>query len=559
MTKMELTGAQLIIRKLTEHKVNTVFGYPGGTALDLFDDLYKHSDQLTHILTADECGAAHAADGYSRSTGDIGVVFATSGPGATNLITGLATAFMDSVPLLAITVNVSKNLIGHDAFQEIYITGATMPVTKHNYFVDDIGKLPGVLDDAFKVAQSGRPGPVLVDVTKDVTAAGTDYSPGEYIPHQAGRKVQTKVTRNELQAIADKINSAKKPVIFLGGGFAARGRQPLIELLNKADIPITHTIMAAGMIGFDNPRNLGIVGMHGSVAANTTMDEADVMLALGTRFSDRVALNPEKFAKNSVKIQVDIDESEFNKNVHVDHMVVDDAADFVRKLLPFIEEKHHDAWNERMLQLKKHGITSDLDTPLPHPDEVIRDTCAMADKDTIYVTDVGQHQMWAAQFLGDHNTYKFITSGGLGTMGFGYGAAIGAQLGNPDKRVIHITGDGSFHMCLNEACTAVSYDLPIITVIMNNSVLGMVYQWQTIFKDKRYSATDPGRKTNFVKVGEGFGVHGYRAETRSEYIEALKSAMKNSGPSWIEVKIDRNEKVLPFIPGGGTTEDMIIG
>jgi len=556
---MELTGAQLIVQKLKEHHVNTVFGYPGGTALELFDAIYAHPDQVKHVLTADECGGAHAADGYSRSTGDIGVVIATSGPGATNLITGLATAYMDSVPLLAITVNVSKNLIGHDAFQEIYITGATMPVTKHNYFVDRIDKLPGVLDDAFKVAQGGRPGPVLIDITKDVSTGRIDYSPGEYEPHRAGRHIRTKVTRSELLTIADCINNAKRPVIFLGGGFAASGRKDLFELLEKADCPAAHTIMAAGTIGFDNERNLGIVGMHGSIAANSAMDEADVVLALGTRFSDRVALNPKKFAENAVKIQVDIDESEFNKNVHVDHMIVEDAADFVKKLLPFVEERKHDEWKKRATALKTHGITSSLDTPLPHPDEVIRDTCAMADKETIYVTDVGQHQMWSAQFLGDHNTYKFITSGGLGTMGFGYGAAIGAQIGNPDKRVIHITGDGSFHMCLNEACTAVSQNLPIITVIMNNGVLGMVYQWQTIFCDRRYSGTDPHRKTDFVKLGEGFGVKTYRAKTRKEYDEALKEAMKNSGPSWIEVMIDRNEKVLPFIPGGGTTDDMIIG
>ncbi|MEA4922905.1 MAG: biosynthetic-type acetolactate synthase large subunit [Eubacteriaceae bacterium] len=554
---MKLTGSQVIAEILLEHKVDTVFGYPGGAALNVYDALYEYKDQIRHVLTAHEQGAAHAADGYARSTGKTGVVFATSGPGATNLVTGIATAFMDSIPMVAVTANVPDSLIGRDAFQEICITGVTMPVTKHNYFVNRIEDLPDALHNAFRIANSGRKGPVLVDITKDVTGAKIDYKPGHPIEEPHGLP---KAEEKDLKKIAGLINSSKRPVIYFGGGvMASDAGDELIQLMEKADIPATHTIMAAGTIGYDNPRNMGLIGMHGTIAANKAVDRSDLMLALGTRFSDRVALNPKKFAKKATKIQVDIDKSEINKNVQVDQCIISDVKDFLKKLIPLIEKKDHGEWVEEVTEWKKTTGDVKSDDAQLHPSEIIHYVCDTTDKPTIYATDVGQHQMWAAQYLKHKNTKSFITSGGLGTMGFGYGAAIGAQIGNPRKRVIHFTGDGSFHMNLNEACTAVSEELPIITIIMNNSVLGMVYQWQTSFYDRRYSGTTPERKTDFAKVAEGFGATGFTAGTMSEFEKAFKAALKEKGPVWIDCRIGREERVLPMIPNGGTSEDMIIG
>ena len=554
---MKLTGSQVIAEILLEHDVDTVFGYPGGAALNVYDALYEYKDQIRHVLSAHEQGAAHAADGYARATGKTGVVFATSGPGATNLVTGIATAFMDSVPMVAITSNVPDSLIGRDAFQEICITGVTMPITKHNYFVNKIEDLAGALKNAFRIANSGRKGPVLIDVTKDVSAATIDYKPGQ-LPEQT--ETLPKADTKELKKIADLINNSKRPVIYAGGGISAsEAVDELSQLMTRADIPAAYTMMAAGTVEPDDPRNMGLLGMHGTIAANRAIDKADVMLALGTRFSDRVALNPKKFAKKAVKIQVDIDKSELNKNVVVDYSIVSDVRDFLQKLLPLIEKKERRDWIDEVVEMKKKtGDVKSKDAKI-HPSEIISHVCENTDKDTIYVTDVGQHQMWAAQYLKHIHTRSFITSGGLGTMGFGYGAAIGAQVGCPDKRVIHFTGDGSFHMNLNEACTAVSQKLPIITIIMNNQVLGMVYQWQTSFYGKRYSETDPHRKTDFCKVGEGFGVKTFRAETPEEFDKAFAAALKAKGPVWIDCAIGKEEKVLPMIPNGGTSEDMIIG
>ncbi|MGI6721169.1 MAG: biosynthetic-type acetolactate synthase large subunit [Anaerovoracaceae bacterium] len=554
---MKLTGAQIITEILLEHDVDTVFGYPGGAALNVYDALYEYKDQIRHVLTAHEQGAAHAADGFARSTGKTGVVFATSGPGATNLVTGIATAFMDSIPMVAITANVPDSLIGRDAFQEVSITGVTMPVTKHNYFVNRIDELPDALHNAFRIANTGRKGPVLVDVTKDVTAAKMDYKPGH--PMETCNLLP-EIDEKEIQKIADLINSAKRPIIYFGGGVSSSEASPeLNKLMEIGDIPATYTMMAAGVVGYDNPRNMGLIGMHGTIAANKAVDKADLLIALGTRFSDRVALNPKKFAKKATKIQVDIDKAEINKNVHVDYSVVSDVKKFLGRLLPLIEKNERRDWIEEVTALKKTtGDVKSNDADI-HPSEIIHAVCDLTDKQTIYVTDVGQHQMWAAQYLKHKNTHSFITSGGLGTMGFGYGAAIGAQIGNPNKRVIHFTGDGSFHMNMNEACTAVSEELPIITIIMNNQVLGMVYQWQTSFYGKRYSATAPERKTNYVKVIEGFGGKGFRATNIEEFEEAFKAALKEKGPVWIECVIGREERVLPMIPGGGTVEDMIIG
>lgn len=554
---MKLTGSQIIAEILLEHDVHTVFGYPGGAALNVYDALYEYRDQIRHVLTAHEQGAAHAADGYARSTGKTGVVIATSGPGATNLVTGIATAFMDSIPMVAITANVPDSLIGRDAFQEISITGVTLPVTKHNYFVNRIDELPDALHNAFRIANSGRKGPVLVDITKDVTGASMDYKPGhpmeieDHLPEPDER---------EIRKIADLINGAKRPIIYFGGGVSAsEAGTELHQLMETGDIPATYTMMAAGVIGWDDPRNMGLIGMHGTVAANKAVDKADLLIALGTRFSDRVALNPKKFAKKATKIQVDIDRAEINKNVHVDYSVVCDAKKFLRYLLPLIEKKEHHAWIDEVTAMKKNIKDPDATGAKLHPAQVIHSVCDLTDKETIYVTDVGQHQMWAAQYLKHNNTHSFITSGGLGTMGFGYGAAIGAQIGNPRKRIIHFTGDGSFHMNMNEACTAVSEQLPIITVILNNQVLGMVYQWQTSFYGGRYAGTTPERKTDYVKVIEGFGGKGFRAETPEGFQEVFQKALKEKGPVWIDCRIAREERVLPMIPGGGTVDDMIIG
>ena len=553
---MKLTGSQLVAEILLEHGVDTVFGYPGGTALNLYDTLYEYRDKIRHILTAHEQGAAHAADGYSRATGKTGVVFATSGPGATNLVTALASAFMDSIPMIAITANVPDSLIGRDAFQEICITGVTMPITKHTFFVNKIEDLADAVRNAFRIANSGRKGPVLIDITKDVTAAKIDYKPAKPMPLNP----PPVFNKESVQEVAAMINASERPIVYFGGGVAASKAGPeLRQLLETADIPATYTLMAAGILGYDNKRNLGLIGMHGSIAANRAVDRADLIIALGARFSDRVALNPEKFGKKAHKIQVDIDTSEINKNVLVDVGISADIKEFLTALLPLIKKNDHADWVSQSTEWKKKtGDVKSQDAEL-HPSEIIQSICDMTDKETIYVTDVGQHQMWAAQYLKHEKTEDFITSGGLGTMGFGYGAAIGAQIGCPEKRVIHFTGDGSFHMNLNEACTAVSQDLPIITVIMNNRVLGMVYQWQTSFYGKRYAATTPERKTNFPKLAEAFGAKGFSASNPAEFEEVFKKALQEKGPVWIDCAISREERVLPMIPGGGTIEDMIIG
>lgn len=553
---MKKTGAEIVMEVLLDHDVDTVFGYPGGAALFTYDALYKYQDRIKHVLTAHEQGAAHAADGYARSTGKTGVVFATSGPGATNLVTGIATAYMDSIPVVAITANVPTSMIGRDAFQEIYITGITMSITKHNFLVNRVEDLEHALREAFRIANTGRKGPVLVDITKDATAALFEYenkSPLEIPEHP------NHLPQEAIDEVAEMLNRAERPVLYVGGGAAASGASEIIaQLIEKADIPVTHTMMAAGIVGYENPRNLGMLGMHGSVASNKSIDKSDLVLALGTRFSDRVALNPEKFAPDAKIVQVDIDRSEVNKNVLVDKAIISDVKAFLEKLLPLVEEKKHEDWMERIEKWRGKLSQPKGEGCYLCPDDLIGAICDMTDKETIYVTDVGQHQMWAAQYLRHYNTRAFLTSGGLGTMGYGYGAAIGAQTGNPDKRVIHLTGDGSFHMNMNEACTAVSNQLPIISVIFDNRVLGMVYQWQNSFYEGRISQTTPERSTNFAKVAEGFGAKGYRVETISQFQEAFAQALKEKGPVWIDCAIDRCEKVLPMIPNGGTVADMIL-
>ena len=553
---MKLTGSQIFVEVLVEQGVDTLFGYPGGAVLNLYDELYKNSDRIRHVLTAHEQGASHAADGYARATGRTGVVLATSGPGATNLVTGIATAYMDSVPMVAFTGNVATTLLGKDSFQEAYIEGITMPITKHNYTVRRVEDLADTMRAAFRIAQSGRKGPVLVDIPKDVTAAVCEFTPKE--PELI--RTVTSYNEEDVQKAAAMINEAKRPIVYFGGGVrSAVGCQPLRDLLTKADIPATYTLMAAGVLSYGEEHNLGLLGMHGCYTANKAIDEADLVIAVGTRFSDRVALNPDAFAKRAKIIQIDIDPSELGKNVDIDLSLTGDASYVLQAILPHVKEAKHADWMDQIhawQAMDYKPVVSDTELK---PHQIINEICEQAGPEAVYVTDVGQHQMWAAQYLHHTKSRGFLTSGGLGTMGFGYGAAIGAQMAlGRDARVVMLTGDGSFHMNLNEGCTAVSYDLPIITVIFNNQVLGMVRQWQTTFYEKRYSDTDPHRKTDFVKLAEAFGAKGYRATTPAEFKVAFTDAMKQQGPSWIDCRIDKDEKVLPMIPGGGTIEDIIM-
>ena len=553
---MKLTGSQIFVEVLVEQGVDTLFGYPGGAVLNLYDELYKNSDRIRHVLTAHEQGASHAADGYARATGRTGVVLATSGPGATNLVTGIATAYMDSVPMVAFTGNVATTLLGKDSFQEAYIEGITMPITKHNYTVRRVEDLADTMRAAFRIAQSGRKGPVLVDIPKDVTAAVCEFTPKE--PELI--RTVTSYNEEDVQKAAAMINEAKRPIVYFGGGVrSAVGCQPLRDLLTKADIPATYTLMAAGVLSYGEEHNLGLLGMHGCYTANKAIDEADLVIAVGTRFSDRVALNPDAFAKRAKIIQIDIDPSELGKNVDIDLSLTGDASYVLQAILPNVKEAKHADWMDQIHAWQAMDYKPvDSDTELK-PHQIINEICEQAGPEAVYVTDVGQHQMWAAQYLHHTKSRGFLTSGGLGTMGFGYGAAIGAQMAlGRDARVVMLTGDGSFHMNLNEGCTAVSYDLPIITVIFNNQVLGMVRQWQTTFYEKRYSDTDPHRKTDFVKLAEAFGAKGYRATTPAEFKAAFTDAMKQQGPSWIDCRIGKDEKVLPMIPGGGTIEDIIM-
>ena len=553
---MKMTGAQLVMNVLLEHGVDTVFGYPGGTALFLYDELYKYSDRIKHVLVAHEQGGAHAADGYARATGKTGVAFSTSGPGVTNLVTGIATAYMDSIPTVFITANVGKHLIGRDAFQEICITGVTFPITKHNYFVNDKEDLADALRNAFRIANEGRKGPVLVDITKDVTEAIVDYEPAKPYPI---RKTETENCEAKAEKFAKYINGAQRPVIQVGGGvIASESYREVMELAEKADIPMVTTLMGMGAIPSSDERYFGMIGMHGSYAANKCIAEADLILTLGSRFSDRVALKPDQFGKKAKILQVDIDKSEIGKNVAIADCIIGDCKDVLEALIPMTEKADHSQWIQQIRKWnEERPMTVKEANGKMNPQEIIEHLCDNTDKETIFVTDVGQHQMWAAQYVKQTMPRNFLSSGGLGTMGFGYGAAIGAQMGNPDKRVIHLTGDGSFHMNLNEACTAVSNQLPIITVIFNNRVLGMVYQWQTAFYGERYSNTTPERKTDFVKLIEAFGGSGFRVNDMDELKEAYEKALRIQGPVWIDCNIAECDKVLPMIPNGKTIDDML--
>ena len=462
---MLLTGAEIIAEVLIEQGVDTVFGYPGGSVLNIYDALYAYSDKIKHYMSAHEQGAAHAADGYARLTGKTGVVISTSGPGATNLVTGIATAYMDSVPLVAITGNVPTSLIGRDSFQEVYIAGITMPITKHNFTVRSVEELADTLRQAFLIANEGRPGPVLVDIPKDVTINKTNFE------NKTPEIVEDDRRLKHLEKVADLINASKFPVVYFGGGVRISGAEDeLYELLHKANIPATYTMMAAGVLGYNDPLSMGLVGMHGSRTANLAVDNADLVLAIGTRFSDRVALNANKFARRARIVHIDIDPSEVNKNVAVDTSIIGDVKKVLTALIPMVDKADHTDWLEQIALWKAKDYTPKDDATVLKPHQVMGAICDIAGEDTVYITDVGQHQMWAAQYIRHVKTRSFLTSGGLGTMGYGYGAAIGAAVADGGNRpIVHITGDGSFHMNMNEACTAVSYNVPVITIIFNKS------------------------------------------------------------------------------------------
>ena len=554
----QVSGSRIIIETLIEQGVTDVFGYPGGQVLNIYDELYKASDRINHYLAAHEQGAAHAADGYSRATGKVGVVIATSGPGATNLVTGIATAMLDSIPMVAITGNVPTSLIGKDSFQEINITGVTLPITKHNYFVSDINELADTIREAFMIAKSGRPGPVLIDIPKDVQIALCDFESKGVVPFAE----QKKASDEEIDKAVELINKSKRPYIYIGGGAAGAGMTEDIKALaEKIDGFIGCTFM--GLSAFPNsyPRFLGMQGMHGQYASSMANKEADLIIGIGVRFSDRATGNTQKYAKGAKIVQLDTDLSEINKNVKVSAGVIGDIVDSLKRILERVNTLENKEWNKTVNALKLRGneIREEAEKKAEDiltPKKVFDVINAVKDENTVIATDVGQHQMWTAQYVDFERTRRFASSGGLGTMGYGLGAAIGAQVGSGDRTVL-ITGDGSFGMNLNELATAVTYNTPVVTVVMNNGVLGMVRQWQTLFYGKRYSNTTLGRKTDFVKLADAFGLPGERVSTKEEFEAAFKRAMSHDGPYLIDTLIGMDEFVLPMLPPGGSIDDMI--
>ena len=553
---MVKTGAEIVVEVLVEEGVDVVFGYPGGTVINIYDALLQNKDRIRHILTAHEQGASHAADGYARATGKTGVVIATSGPGATNTVTGIATAYMDSIPMVAITGNVTTDAIGRDSFQEVYITGVTVPITKHNFLVKRIEDLADTLREAFRIAQSGRPGPVLVDIPKDITIESYEFESKE--PAKIQRHIPVK--EEDVKHLAELINKSVRPVIYFGGGvISSAASEQLSTLMNTCSIPGCHTLMAAGVLSYGDRLNLGMVGMHGHVSSAKAINEADLLIAVGTRFSDRVATNKEKFAPNAIKVQIDIDDSEIDKNVRTNFSILGDVKDVLEKLMQYVIPSDRKQWLETIDKWREEIDYHPVDDENSiKPFRLVEAISDLSGEDAIIVTDVGQHQMWTAQYCKRTKPRSFLTSGGLGTMGFSYGASMGAKIAYPNRRVIHVTGDGGFHMNMNELCTSVTYGLPIITVIMNNNVLGMVRQWQELFFDKRYAYTTLDRKTDYVKLADAFGAKGYRATTIEEFKQAFTKALENDCPSVIECVIDRDEKVLPMIPPGGSFDDIIV-
>ena len=555
---MKLNGAQILIRTLIEQGVTDIFGYPGGQVINIYDALYEYKDEINHVLTAHEQGAAHAADGYSRATGKVGVCLATSGPGATNLVTGIATAMLDSIPMVAITGNVPNSLIGKDSFQEIDITGITLPITKHNFFVKTIDELADTLREAFLIAKSGRPGPVLVDIPKDVQVATYDYEAQPVVEKAALPKVSNDLIKKAIAMVKE----AQRPYIYVGGGAAGLGLgEEIVAFADKIDAAIGCSFMGLSSVPQEDEKFLGMQGMHGHYASSMAQDQADLILAVGVRFSDRATGNVSKFAKGSKIIQLDPDSAEVNKNVRVQLGLVGDVADAFKRIAAGCKTSKKPAWIAQVNKLKaeEETIASEIAQAAKAPltPKMVFDVINEEKlPKTVIATDVGQHQMWAAQYAHFDGPRRIVSSGGLGTMGFGLGAAIGAYTATKDP-VVLITGDGSFGMNLNELATAVTYDIPVVIVLMNNGVLGMVRQWQTLFFGKRYSSTILNRKTNFTKLAESFGADGYHAETAVEFRRAFKAAVEKGKTAVIEVCIDKDELVLPMLPPGGAISDMI--
>lgn len=549
---MQLTGSQIVLECLKEQGVDTIFGYPGGTILNIYDELYKQSDNFLHILTSHEQGAAHAADGYARSTGKVGVCFATSGPGSTNLVTGIATAYMDSVPMVAITCNVNLPLLGKDTFQEVDIAGITMPITKHGYIVKDVKNLADTIRKAFKIARSGRPGPVIVDITKDVTAKTCDFRPVTISEEEPVKKYHT----DDINQAVKMIKASKRPFIYVGGGaIISDASKELAEFAKKVDAPVCDTLMGKGAFDGTDKLYTGMIGMHGTKASNLGVSECDLLITLGARFSDRVTGNAKTFASKAKILQIDVDAAEINKNVRVDFAIVGDLKRVLTAINEKLEQLDHSEWLGKIADYKKKfplGYDTDKLT-CPY---IIEEIDKLTKGDAIITTDVGQHQMWAAQYYKYRKPRTFLTSGGLGTMGYGLGACIGAKVGNPDKVCINIAGDGCFRMNMNEMATASRYNLPIIEVVINNHVLGMVRQWQTLFYQQHYSQTIFEDKVDYCKVAEGLGCEAIRITNKSEVAPALKKALKMGKPVLLDCIIEEDDKVFPMVPPGASISEV---
>jgi len=554
---MKLNGAELLVQCLLEQGVDTIFGFPGGAVLNIYDALYKYRDRIRHILTSHEQGAAHAADGYARASGRVGVCLATSGPGATNLVTGIATAYMDSIPMVAITGNVALGLLGRDSFQEVDIQGITMPVTKHNYIVKNVEDLAGTVREAFRIAQSGRPGPVLIDIPKDVTAHVARYAPAE--PASVERCASL-ITREGLEKAAEMINASKKPFLYAGGGIIASGAADELRLFAEAvNAPLSTSLMGIGGFPSDHPLFTGMIGMHGSKTTNLAVSECDLLVAIGIRFSDRATSNLSRFAPHAKILHIDIDAAEVNKNVHVAHHIIGDAKVVLQRLTPMIRKVDREEWDGHILGMKQKFPLAYADVCSVMPQTIIRKIRELAGPDAIVATEVGQHQMWTAQHYGFSKPRTFLTSGGLGTMGYGLGAAIGAQVACPERRVFNIAGDGSFRMNLTELATAVEYNLPVIEVIMNNHVLGMVRQWQDMFYDKRYSGVNLEGNPDFVKLAEAYGIEGLRIRRPADAERVLQKALAyNDGPVLIHCECEQEDNVFPMIPPGAPISAIIV-
>ena len=549
---MQLNGAEILIECLKEQGVDTVFGYPGGAILNVYDELYKHRDEIRHILTSHEQGASHAADGYARATGKVGVCLATSGPGATNLVTGIATAYMDSIPIVAITCNVGVSLLGKDSFQEIDITGITLPITKYNFIVKDVGELADTIRKAFRIAKSGRPGPVLIDIPKDVTSNVTEY---EYKTPEQPARAEVQISQEELDSALSMIRNSERPVIFVGGGAVlSDASEELFEFVGKVDAPVTDTLMGKGAFPGTDPRYTGMLGMHGTKASNYSVSECDLLIVAGARFSDRVTGNTETFAKNARILQIDIDPAEMNKNIIITQGIEGDIKKVLELLNKNLDQQDHGEWLKKVEEYKEKY-------PLKyHPDGltgpfIVEEIYRRTKGEALIVTEVGQHQMWAAQYYKYTKPHTLLTSGGLGTMGYGLGAALGAKTGCPDKTVINIAGDGCFRMNMNEIATAVRHNIPVIQVVVNNHVLGMVRQWQDLFYDERYSATVLRDAVDFVKLAEAMGAVGIRASSQQEFCDALERALTLNRPVVIDCQIDSDDKVWPMVAPGASISD----